>query len=145
MSVPQQKFREVVFQLLYSHDMTKTSDDAMIQLLMKELSISKKTVRDAQEKMRKILEKLSDLDARIASTSVAYEIDRISNVERNVLRLGLYELLYDDSIPPKVAISEAMRLSRKFGTPESASFVNALLDAVYQSQQKENNPLADNA
>ena len=47
--------------------------------------------------------------------------------------MGVYELLYDESIPPKVAISEAMRLAKKFGTPESATFVNALLDAIYKS------------
>jgi transcription antitermination protein NusB len=54
-----------------------------------------------------------------------------------VLRLALYEMLHDDQIPPKVAIAEAIRLSRKFSTPESSSFINAILDAIYKSSQGE--------
>ena len=68
----------------------------------------------------------------IRKTAVSYAFERIQSVERNVLRLGVFEMLYDSSIPPKVAISEAMRLSRKFSNPESSHFINALLDHLYK-------------
>ncbi|NGX42821.1 MAG: hypothetical protein K940chlam7_01109 [Chlamydiae bacterium] len=134
MSIPQQKFREIVFQFLFSQDLGQASDAEMILLLKKELSVSKKAVQEALSRARIILSKLSEIDELITETSTSYRFQRIQSVERNILRLGVYELLFDDTIPPKVAIAEAMRLSRKFSTPESATFVNALLDALYKSK-----------
>jgi len=137
MSIPQQKFREIVFQLLYSFDLGLSSEEEMIPFLMKELSVTKKAVRNALERVKLILSTEKDIDALIARTSISYNFDRIQSVERNVLRLGTYELLFDESIPPKVSIAEAIRLARKFGTPQCAAFVNAVLDAIYKSHQGE--------
>lgn len=135
MPVPQQKFREIVFQLLYSHDLGKAGEQDMLALMMAELSVSRKVVKEAQEKVRAIVDRLADIDALIAKSSLGYSFDRIQSVERNILRIGVYELLYDPSIPDKVAIAEALRLERKFGSPEGGSFVNALLDNIYKSSQ----------
>ncbi|WP_068468216.1 transcription antitermination factor NusB [Candidatus Protochlamydia phocaeensis] len=133
MALSQQKFREIVFQLLYSQDIGHPHEDVMIELIMAELSVSKKNVRLAQEKVNQIIEKLSEIDRLISSVSTSYDFDRIQIVTKNILRLGVFELFFDSGIPPKVAIAEAIRLSRKFSTPESASFVNALLDNLYQA------------
>jgi transcription antitermination protein NusB len=133
MTLPQQKFREIVFQMLYSYDMGRASDADMLPLLMAELSVTKKAVRLAQERVQSILKKQNEIDELISKASLSYSFERIQSVERNVLRLGLYELLFDDAIPPKVAIAEALRLARKFGSPESASFVNAILDNLYKA------------
>lgn len=135
MALSQQKFREIVFQLLYSLDMGHPDETPLIELMMGELSVSKKNVRLAQEKVHRIQKLLSEIDKLISSASTSYEFERIQTVTRNILRLGVYELLYDDQIPPKVAIAEAIRLSRKFSTPESASFVNALLDHIHQGKK----------
>jgi N utilization substance protein B len=137
MSLPQQKFREIVFQILYSKDMGQTGEDSIVQLLSKELSVSKKSVKEALDKVNRIFEKLPEIDHIIGNTSESYRFERIRSIERNVLRLGVFEILYDDSIPPKVAISEAIRLSKKFGTPEATAFVNALLDVIYKTSQGE--------
>lgn len=133
MSLPQQKFREIVFQMLYSHDMGRATDEDMLPLLMAELSVTKKAVVQAQERVQEILKKQTEIDGLISKTSLSYAFDRIQSVERNILRLGGFELLFDDQIPPKVAIAEALRLARKFGSPESASFVNAILDNIYKN------------
>lgn len=133
MSLPQQKFREMVFQLLYSKDIGHANSDAMIELMMNELSLSKRNARLAYERVEQILQKTNEIDSLIGSVSTSYDFSRIQTVTKNILRLGVFELLFDDSIPPKVAIAESMRLARKFGTPESASFVNALLDQLYQT------------
>ena len=69
----------------------------------------------------------------IAKTSHAYEFERIQTVERNILRLAVFEIFFDNgTVPPKVALAEAMRLARKFSTYESTSFINAILDAIYK-------------
>lgn len=140
MSIPQQKFREIVFVLLYSQDRWNCEISQIAPLVMQELSVTKKNIYLAQEKVQKILDKQDEIDALIAKTSQEYHFDRIQTVEKNVLRLGVYELLFDDQVPPKVAIAEAIRLSRKFSTPQSATFVNALLDHIFQEfEGKETN------
>lgn len=132
MALSQQKFREIVFQLLYSQDIAHSSEDSTVKLITTELAISMKNGRLAQERVALIQKKLSEIDSLITSVSTSYNFDRIQVVTRNILRLGIFEMFFDDKIPPKVAIAEAIRLSRKFNTPESASFVNALLDQLYQ-------------
>ena len=132
MSVPQQKFREIVFQMLYSYALSSPDEDEIENLIMKELSVTKKTVKTALDKVRAILSQQKEIDALIAKASISYSFERIQTVEKNILRLGVFELFYDEEIPPKVAISEALRLARKFATPESATFINALLDHMYK-------------
>lgn len=139
MALAQQKFREMVFQILYSYDIGKPDEKAMTDMMMAELAVSKRNVLMAQERVNLILEHLSEIDSKIAAISTSYEFDRIQTVTKNILRLGVFELNFDESIPPKVAIAEAIRLARKFGTPESATFVNAILDHLYRSQN--GNPL----
>ncbi len=135
MALPQEKLREVVFQMLYGYDIGRASEEELVNLLMKELSVTKKTMLEAQDRVRHIAAILPELDTMIQASSKTYQFDRIQTVERNVLRLGLYEIFFDNQIPAKVAISEAIRLTRKFGTPESAGFVNAILDSLYKVSQ----------
>lgn len=137
MSLPAQKFREIVFQMLYSYDMGRATDENMVELLSNELLVNKKSVKEAQARVHKILENLEAIDALITKTSHSYAFERIQSVERNILRMSVFELLFDESIPEKVAIVEAMRLARKFSTNEASSFVNAILDALYKSSQGE--------
>lgn len=132
MALPPQKFREVVFQLLYSYDMGFSEEKDIIALVMQELEVSKKNVMAGQERMRALIKHVDEIDNVIGKTATSYEFDRIQSVERNILRLGAYELLFDAEIPPIVAIAEAVRLAKKFGTPESTTFVNAVLDAIYK-------------
>ncbi len=132
MTLPQKKLREVVFQMLYSSDLGLAESKDINDLLMKELEISKKNITLAQERYDDLKNDLSEIDNLITQTSHSYAFNRIHRVEKNVLRLGVYELLFDEEIPPKVAIAEAMRLARKFSSPESANFVNAILDALFQ-------------
>lgn len=132
MSLPPKKLREVVFQILYCYDMGFSEAESIVDLLVKELEISKKNVRMGEERARKVLAHLSAIDQLITQTSLSYDFNRIQRVERNILRLSVFEMLYDDEIDAKVAIAEAIRLARKFSTPESANFINAILDAIYK-------------
>lgn len=137
MAVPIQKFREIVFQMLYSYDIGGSKEEEIQELLMKELAVTRKTVKQAQEKVVDIRSKLKEIDKIILKTCISYEFERIQTVEKNILRLGIFEMLFETGIPPKVAISEGMRLARKFGSPESAGFINAVLDNIYKASQGE--------
>lgn len=130
MALSPQKFREIVFQLIYSEDFG--GDAGVVEMLMAQLAVTKRIVREAYALKDKVLEKRQEIDAVISAHSESYDFERIPRVERNVIRLGIYELLFSEDVPPKVAISEAVRLSRKFATAEAATFVNAVLDSVYK-------------
>jgi N utilization substance protein B len=133
MALPPQKFREIVFQILYSSDFPSPETEETALMLMGELKVTKKAVLEANGKVSHIAAKLSEIDEKISNYSTDYTFDRISRVEKTILRLAIFELLFVPSLPPLVAIAEAIRMTRKFGTPESAHFVNAILDRVYKN------------
>lgn len=135
--LPKRKAREIVFQLLYSQDIADQSIDSSAALLEQELSVGRGQMRAAQDRVEEIHHHQEEIDKCIRDHSKEYEPERIQRIERNILRLGLYEMLFDESIPSKVAISEALRLAKKFSTPESVSFVNALLDDVRKEVEPE--------
>lgn len=131
MPLPLQKFREAVFQILYSQDFISGFEET-ISFMMGELKTTRRAMRDAKTRVEEIVARFSEIDPQIAAASTEYRFERISRVEKAILRLALFELLFDPSIPPQIAIGEAVRLCRKFGTPESAHFVNAILDGIYK-------------
>lgn len=128
MGLPQRKFREIVFQIVYSRDF---NENLTINSIGEGLKVTKRDMRLAHNRASLVIPYLPEIDRRIQEASTGYDLSRICAVERNVLRLAIFELLYDDAIPPKVALSEAIRLCRKYSTPESGSFVNGILDAVH--------------
>lgn len=81
-------------------------------------------------KYEKILELLPEIDNKIADISKGWSLDRIGKVELTVLRLGVFEIIYDDDIPVGVAIDEAVELAKKYGQDGSSAFVNGILAAV---------------
>jgi N utilization substance protein B len=134
MSLPPQKFREIVYLLLFSALFSAEELENTALMLMGELKVTKKAVTEARARVTEILSRLEEIDAKIQATSKEYQFSRISSAEKCALRLGFFELLFDPSLPHKVAIAEAIRLTRKFGTPESADFVNAILGNVYTQE-----------
>jgi N utilization substance protein B len=134
MALSQQKCREILFQILFSHDFSAVDEEEVTEFMMKEFFITRKAVRDILAQKTEIEGHLPEIDAKITSFSKSYEFNRIPKVELNVLRLAVYEMLYLSSLPPKVSIAEAIRLTRKYSTAESAAFINAVLDAIYQTE-----------
>jgi N utilization substance protein B len=83
-----------------------------------------------------VQKELVALDALIEEHSHNWRVDRMSRIDRNVLRLGVYELKFVADIPRKVTLNEAVELGKRFGTEESSAFVNGLLDRVAQTLGK---------
>ena len=81
-----------------------------------------------------VLTHKTDIDATITKFAPDWPLEKITTVDRNVLRIGTYELVYDDEIPSKVAINEAIELAKTFGGESSGKFVNGVLGAVYRNQ-----------
>lgn len=135
-SLPKTKMREIAFLLLYAKDFTQTHEPEVVKLIADQLKISARHIHALTPYLDQISIKQKQIDQYIEESCVEYELVRIPKVELNILRLAVYELFFDDLIPEKVAISEGIRLARKFGNLECFRFVNGVLDAIYQKQLK---------
>ena len=89
--------------------------------------ISEKEMAVIQDKFDKIMEKLSELDAQINERAKGWTSDRMAKVDLTIIRLAVYEILFDEAVPTGVAINEAVELAKKFGQDSSYSFVNGIL------------------
>lgn len=129
--------RSIVLQSLFEWDLNATPKDKIREVLERNIAEFAPNNTDTQfmEKLLDgILAKQSEIDLIIEKAAPEWPIDRISPIDRNILRLGLYELLFADrnEVPAKVAINEAIELAKQFGGDNSSRFVNGVLGAVYK-------------
>ena len=143
MPLSNHKFREIVLQLLFSHDFSQLDEKETAAMLMQQLAVPHSALRNAQARVEKVAALFPELDRQVAALAHDYEYNRIPRMERAILRLGLFELAHDPEIPPKVAIAEAIRLARKFVTPEASAFVNAVLDKALSEKISSSNEHSD--
>lgn len=121
------KIRELVLLLLYSFDLGSRENDELIDLLKEECKVSRAFVETALLRAQTIVKVLEKIDELLEKVSESYSIKRLQAVERNILRLGIFELCIEKEIPPKVVLAEAKRLAKKFSTDEASVFVQTLL------------------
>ena len=123
--------REAAIQFLYQFDVHKPAKvDEALAAFWKQTE-EPQNVRDfATDLLRGALEKLPEVDAKIRTLADNWDFERLAVVDRNVLRLAVYEMLFRPEIPPVVSINEAIEIAKKFSTAESGKFVNGLLDRV---------------
>lgn len=86
--------------------------------------------------IRGVIKNLKKIDSNIVKYATEWPLDQITIVDRNILRIGVYELLMVDDIPPKVAINEAIEIAKTFGGESSGKFVNGVLGAIYKDLEK---------
>ncbi len=123
--------REAAIQFLYQFDTYKPAnvDDSLVAFWQQ--NEEPQNVRDfANDLIRGALAKLPEVDAKIRTLADNWDFERLAAVDRNVLRLAVYEMLFRPEIPPVVSINEAIEIAKKFSTAESGAFVNGLLDRV---------------
>jgi N utilization substance protein B len=121
--------REAAVQFLYQVD---THRPVNIDASLKEFwsqNDEPQNVREFADKLlHGALEKMPEVDAKIRGLADNWDFERLAVVDRNILRLAVYEMLFRDDIPPVVSINEAIEIAKKFSTAESGKFVNGLLD-----------------
>ncbi len=130
MKLPQAKIRELVFLILYGEGFNPSEDN--LTLIKEQVKVSRAACEQADARAREVKKHIPQLDELITRAAKEYAFERIPAIERGILRLAVYELCIDGEIPEKVAISEAVRLTRKFCTAEAANFVNGVLDHIYK-------------
>ena len=122
--------REEAVQFLFQHDLN-AEVQAGQESAFWELRPSTKEVRDFSEALAKgVLANQAAIDERIRKYTANYELHRIAIVDRNILRVAIYEMLFCNDVPPVVSINEAIEIAKRYGTEESGRFVNGILDRV---------------
>jgi transcription antitermination protein NusB len=121
--------REVAFQVLYQDDLNPRNNPAVGDQLIQSRLRAEDLVEFARELVAGVRQHRDEVDALLEQTAANWSIKRMAATDRNVLRLGAYELLHGDA-PGRVAIDEAVELAKRFGSAQSASFVNGILDKV---------------
>lgn len=120
--------RELALQLLYQYELTHAEPEQM-QADFDEWRGSTDGVREFADKLlRGTLEHLVEIDEELERQTANWRLDRLAAVDRNILRLAMYELLFQSATPPAVVIDEAIEIAKKFGAEESPRFINGVLD-----------------
>ena len=128
--------RQVAMQILYEWDFKSLKKEAILEITNRNIekfedSIDKDFVLSL---VNGVIEKRELVDKLIEKAAPEWPIDQISGVDRNVLRLGIFELLFEnhEEVPPKVAINEAIELAKAYGGPSSGRFINGVLGTIYR-------------
>jgi N utilization substance protein B len=125
--------RQAAIQFLYQLDTHCPENiDAAMEAFWKQNEVAKNVREFAEPLLRGVLAKQPEIDARIRTLADNWDFQRLAAVDRNILRLAIYEMLFCPEIPPVVSINEAIEIAKKFSTAESGKFVNGLLDRVKQ-------------
>lgn len=136
--------REAAVQYLFAHEIQSTEPEkgtAAGDESFWDLHMAKKGARAfAEDLIKGVLAHLSEIDRLIEATVENYRMERLTGVDRNILRLAVYELLHATEAPPPVVINEAIEIAKKFGTSDSASFVNGILDRIAKDAGRHTKP-----
>jgi N utilization substance protein B len=132
--------RIVALQTLYEFEFRVQSEDVTVDvddILTRNLDRYEATIEDkgfVETLIKGVLAEQADLDLKIQPIAPDWPIDQIARIDRNILRIGLYELLHQaEFIPPKVAINEAVELAKAFGSDNSSKFINGVLGTAYRT------------
>ena len=125
------EIRECIFCLLFQYNFYEEEEftEQMANFLT-EKKLSETNEMEIREKIDRLTEKLPDIDEKIAANAKGWKLDRIANAELAILRLAVFEALYDESVPVGVAINEAVELAKMYGEENGYVFVNGILGKI---------------
>jgi len=125
------KARECALQMLFSYDVARPSIEELIETYWGEMAEAAEEVRDfANNLVIGTVANLEEIDERIRMRTEHWRIARMAIVDRNLLRMAVYEFVHQPTTPKTVAINEALEIARRFSTHEATQFINGILDAI---------------
>ena len=139
------KARELALQVLYQIDLTGLEPAPALELFCEHFEAGKKSMPYTRCLVQGVFDNRQEFDAMIGSYAQNWRPERMSVIDRNILRLALYELRYQNDVPARVVINEAIEVAKRFGNEESGPFINGILDAIRKSTLTEKTPASDKA
>ena len=133
------KAREFALQILYQMDITGDTYELSLDNFWQahtEDNIEESIKNFTAEAVKGVAQNLSEIDSKIAQYATNWQLSRMAVVDRNILRLGSYEVMFRSDIPPKVSINEAVELAKRYSGIEAGKFVNAILDKIKQEMKR---------
>ncbi len=124
------KARATIFQALYEIDSTGHNADDVVSRLLADKGLSEENNAFVRQQVSGVIRNKQELDENIKRFAPAWPINQLPAVDRNILRLAIFELLIDNKVPISITINEAVELAKKFGSDNSARFVNGVLSSV---------------
>lgn len=127
--------REIAMELLFGKTLSKNNLDEIIETFIEEYEMNLETIDLEYIKvlLKNIEDNLESIDEKIEASLTNWKINRISKVNLSILRVAIAEMLYLDDVPEKVAINEAVEVTKKYSDEKSVSFVNAVLDKAFKN------------
>jgi transcription antitermination factor NusB len=126
--------RESALKILYQAEMTHRKIHLATEIFWSEVKKIDNNVQEFTNRLTFGVEKhLKRIDEKISEYATNWQLKRMAIIDRNILRIGVFELLYLEDIPPKVTINEAVELAKKYGDLESSKFVNGILDKIHKT------------
>ena len=127
--------REAALKILYQKDITGVDTNVAVKRFWENEENEVKEVQEFTGRLMYGIDKnLEGIDKKISEYATNWQIKRMAVIDRNILRLGVYELVFAPDIPPKVSINEAIELAKKYGDVESSKFVNGILDKIHKTE-----------
>lgn len=130
------KGREFALQALYLSDVTKTPAVTAIRQVTQQENIDADVVSFAEKLVKGVDKHREAIDEALKTIAANWDLYRMAAIDRNILRMGAYELLHHKDTPPSVVIDEAIEIAKLFSTPDSGRFVNGILDKILSTQKK---------
>ena len=128
--------RESALKILYAIDITKDAPDKAINNFWLSQDKAAQEVRNyADDIVLGVCNNRDRIDELVSECATNWELGRMAVIDRNILRLGAYELIFMDEIPPKVAINEAIDIAKRYGDKDSGKFVNGVLDKINKEKR----------
>lgn len=138
--------RDWALKILYQTDITQREISRSIEAFFTENMIEEEKDPEVMEFCKRLVlgvhERLKEIDDKISVYATNWQLNRMAIIDRNILRLGVFELQHANDIPPKVTINEAVELAKKYGDLDSSKFVNGILDNIHKTEvlSKNENP-----
>ncbi len=133
--------REVALQVLYQVEQNPgVSSDEIRRFIQRRLLDDRKLCEFTEALIDGVHEHQTRIDTMISEVAENWRLDRMAAIDRNILRLGAYEMLFRPEVPAKVAINEALELAKRYSTAQSSRFVNGILDRMLQYQIQQTSP-----
>jgi transcription antitermination factor NusB len=127
--------RELALKFLYQTEYNSESPDSELVAFCERTNVSQEVQNFTQALIKKFLLHEKEVDDLLKKISAHWAPDRMAVIDKNIIRLGICELLFDLTIPPKVVINEAVEIAKKFGTEESPGFINGILDKILKDSK----------
>jgi len=135
--------RTIALQTLYEYDIAHHGPAEILERHADERTLHPKVVEYANELVLGVCNHLADIDAHIQSAAREWPLQQMARIDKNILRLAIYEILFNNTVPAKAAINEAVELAKSFGSDASSRFVNGVLGTIFNRAQQQPVPNAE--